>query len=95
MRLKSAIMSIAEIKKEIDIYHQKVEDERFLKVVHSMLTTYLKESENPTIGYETDGTPVSISELFEQSDQVMNEGKGISVEELEKRADQWLSRNTK
>lgn len=92
MRLKSAIMSTAEIKLEISRYLQKVEDERFLKVVHSMLATYVEGSEDPILGYETDGTPVALSEVLEQCEQVMAEGKGISLEELEKRADQWLSR---
>lgn len=92
MRLKQMLMSAAEIKTQIGQYLQKVEDERFLKVVHSMLATYVEEAEDPIIGYEVDGTPVTAKEVIEQSEQAIAEGKGISVEELEKRADQWLSR---
>lgn len=91
-------MSAVEIKAEIKRYLEQVEDERFLKVVHSMLDTYLKESseeEDPIIGYEVDGTPITTSTFLEQAEESMAEvkrGEYTTLEELEKESEEWLNR---
>lgn len=89
-------MSAAEIRAEIDRYLDFVKDERFLKVVHSMLNTYIKEQETePVVGYETDGTGVRASTFVEQADAAVaaaRAGSGISAEELDKQSEQWLKR---
>ena len=64
------LMSAAEIRAEIDRCLGLVEDERFLRVVHSMLDTYIREQETePVVGYETDGSGISAEELDKQSEQ--------------------------
>jgi hypothetical protein len=40
------LMSAVEIRAEIQSYLEQVKDERFLKVVHAKLDTYVKEQEN-------------------------------------------------
>lgn len=87
-------MSAVEIKAEINRYLELVEDERFLKVVHSMLDTYLKEGD-PIIGYEVDGTPITASTFLKQADESMAEverGEYTTLEELEKESEEWLNR---
>ena len=58
------LMSAVEIRAEISTYLEKVKDESFLKVVHSMLDTYLKEQEDPIVSYDIDGTPRRAAELY-------------------------------
>ncbi|MCB9350300.1 MAG: hypothetical protein H6573_22715 [Lewinellaceae bacterium] len=47
-------MNAVQIRAEIQSYLEKVQDESFLKVVHSMLGTYVEEQEKEIIGYRTD-----------------------------------------
>ncbi|MCB9352851.1 MAG: hypothetical protein H6573_36015 [Lewinellaceae bacterium] len=54
-------MSAVEIRAEIQSYLEKVQDESFLKVVHSMLDAYVREHEDPIIGYDVDGVPLYAS----------------------------------
>jgi hypothetical protein len=96
--IKLMLMSAVEIKAEINRYLELVEDERFLKVVHSMLDTYLKESigeDDPIIGYEVDGTPITASTFLKQAEESMAEverGEYTTLEELEKESEEWLNR---
>ena len=75
---------------------EKVQDESFLKAVHSMLNTYIKEQETAAIvGYQTDGTAVTASAFVKQAEAAVasaKTGSGMSVEELEKQSEQWLAR---
>ena len=90
------IMSAVEIRAEIDRCLGLVKEERFLKVVHSMLDTYIREQERePVVGYETDGSGVSASTFVEQAEAAVaaaRAGSGISAEELDKQSEQWLKR---
>lgn len=90
------LMSTAEIRAEIDRCLSLIKDERFLKVVHSMLNTYIKEQGgDPVIGYEADGTGLTASVFIEQAEAAVaaaKGGSGISVEELDKQSEQWLAR---
>ena len=86
-------MSAVEIRTEL---HQLIDqlDEHFLKAVHSMVSVY--QSEKP-IGYEVDGSPIWGSKLGEELDkevEMAKKGNYITVEELEKRSEKWLT-NTK
>ncbi len=85
------LMSTVEIRAEIHSYLEKVEDERFLKVVHSMLGTYVQEQE--VIGYRTDThEPVYKSDLADELDAAVakvNAGDFITLEELEAEAENW------
>jgi len=81
------IMSAVEIRAEIQSYLEKVEDESFLKVVHSMLDTYVKEQEKEIIGYRTDThEPVYKGELADELDATVarvEAGEFITLEEFE------------
>jgi len=79
-------MSNAEIKTEIIQYLDKVKDESFLKVVHSMLNTYLQQQEDPIIGYDTEGNAVRASEArrqFEEDLEGVKQGQYTTLEDFE------------
>lgn len=85
-------MSAAEIKAEINLYLEKVKDETFLKVVHSMLDTYVKEHEDPIIGYDIDGLPLYASvakKRFKKQLEGVKRGEYITIEDLEKEMESW------
>lgn len=85
-------MSSSEIRSEIEVFLDQV-DESFLKVVHSMLNTYVKEKlEDPIIGYDVDGKPLHASvarKLFEKELEGVKEGKYMTIEDLEKESEKW------
>ena len=91
--VKQMFMSAAEIRAEINSYLEKVQDESFLKVVHSMLDTYLKENEDPIIGYDIEGNPKRASvmrKVYEEEIRAAREeGAFITIEELEKEMESW------
>ncbi len=93
MQVKSMLMSAVEIRAEINSYLEKVQDESFLKVVHSMLGTYVQEQEKEIIGYRTDThEPVYKSELAAELDAAVAEveaGDFITLEELEAEVEKW------
>ena len=79
---------------EIQSYLEKVEDESFLKVVHSMLGTYVQEQEDPIEGYDLEGRPMRASELmdkYEAGIAAVKAGNYITVEELREKSNKWLS----
>ena len=90
---KQMLMSAIEIRAEIQSYLEKVQDESFLKAVHSMLDTYLKEQEDPIIGYDVGGNPKRASVMKALYDEEVRaareEGKFITLEELEKEMETW------
>ena len=91
LQLKQMLMSALDMRKEV---HQMVDklDEHFLKVVHSMMSTHQEEQ---PIGYEMDGTPIYGSELGELLDkevEAARQGNYITIEELAKRSEKWLTR---
>ncbi|MCB9293874.1 MAG: hypothetical protein H6559_12255 [Lewinellaceae bacterium] len=82
-------MSAVEIRAEINAYLEKVQDESFLKVVHSMLNTYVQEQEDPIEGYDIHGNPMRASQLmnkYETGLAAVKRGDFITVEELEERS---------
>ncbi len=77
-------MSTVEIRSEIELFLDQV-DESFLKVVHSMLNTYLEQQKDPVIGYEVDGTPVHASEARKQfAEDLQKRDEFMSLEDFEK-----------
>jgi hypothetical protein len=87
-------MSAVEIKAEITSYLEKVRDETFLKVVHSMLDTYLKEQEkeDPILGYDADGKPLyarEAKEIFRAELEGVKHGEYMTIEEFEKESKKW------
>lgn len=86
------LMSTAEIRSEIDRYLDMVKDESFLKVVHSILGTYIKEKE-AIISYDIDGTPLTATELeaiLDKEVEAGRRGEYTTLEELRKESDEWL-----
>lgn len=84
-------MGATELKAEV---HQMIDllDEPFLKVVHSMLDTYVQQQIDPIVGYDIEGNPLYASEAIESyakrvSD--MQAGQKTSVEDLRKEAATW------
>lgn len=79
-------MSAAEIRSEIDSYLDLVKDENFLRVVHSMLGTYVEQQEGIILGYRVDtGEPVHAGQAEEEFDQILKEvekGDYITIEDL-------------
>lgn len=78
-------MSTVEIRAEINAYLDQVKDESFLKVVHSMLNTFIKEQKDPIIGYEVDGTPIRASVARKQFEEdLKRRDEFMSLEDFEK-----------
>jgi hypothetical protein len=84
-------MSAAEIRAEL---HQLIDqlDERFLKAVHSMVSTYQSE-EDEIVGYRIDsGEPIYESKLGEELDAIVEEvenGDYITLEDLKRESEEW------
>ncbi len=73
-------MSAVQLRSDIDKYLNQV-DERFLKVVHSMLNTYL-EQQGEVVGYRIEtGEPVYADELDTILEEV-EQGDFITLEDL-------------
>ena len=93
MITKQILMSTVEIRAEIQSYLEKVKDERFLKVVHSMLDTYVKEQENEVVGYRASThQPVYKNELAAELDAAVAEveaGDFMTLEELQAEVEKW------
>jgi len=85
-------MSKTEIRSQIDKYLEEI-DESFLKAVHSMLATYVKEQQEHIIGYDVHGKPVTANEAkaqYEKDLQKVKNGKYVTLEEVRKKSKQWL-----
>ncbi|MEM1216244.1 MAG: hypothetical protein AAGJ82_11190, partial [Bacteroidota bacterium] len=93
MVVKQMPMSTVEIRAEIQSYLERVQDESFLKVVHSMLGTYVQEQEDPIIGYDVEGNPKRASVMkrvyAEEIRAAREEGAFITLEDLEKEMETW------
>lgn len=84
-------MSTSNIRSDV---HRMIDelDEPFLKAVHAMLQTYTQEQADPIIGYELDGTPIHASVAkaqFKAELERVKQGEFVTIEDLEKEADQW------
>ena len=85
-------MSNTEIKTQIVQYLEKVDDS-FLKAVHSMLKTYVKEQEETIIGYDIDGKLITASEARKQyakDIKKVKEGKFSTIKKVRKKSEKWL-----
>jgi hypothetical protein len=93
MELKVMLMSTVEIRSEINLFLDQV-DEGFLKVVHSMLNAYVREKvEDPIIGYDIEGNPKRASVMKKIYDAevkaAIENDEFITLEDLEKEAETW------
>jgi len=85
-------MSKAEIRSQIDGYLEEL-DESFLKVVHSMLSTYIKEQKEHIIGYDVNGKPVTANAAkaqYEKDLQNVKKGRYVTLEDVREKSKQWL-----
>ncbi|PTM13830.1 MAG: hypothetical protein DA408_05065 [Bacteroidetes bacterium] len=95
LQLKQMLMSATEIRAEV---HQMIDevDDNLLEAIHAMLGTYKKrQEEDPIVGYEIDGTPITVSTLEQQADEAVAQverGEYITLEELAKESEEWLTR---
>ncbi len=90
-KTKLILMSTVEIRTELHRFIDEM-DEKFLKVVHSMINTYRKESLDPIIGFDVDGVPLYASEAkkrFKEQLEGVKRGEYITIEDLEKEAEKW------
>jgi predicted GTPase len=89
------IMSTVEMRGKV---HQIIGEvgPTLLEAIHAMLETYQKRREDdPVVGYELDGTPITASTLEQQADDAIEQvarGEYITLEELEKESEEWLKR---
>ena len=87
-------MTQVQIRSEV---HQMVDrlDETLLAAIHSMLQTYeQKKEDDPIVGYDLNGLPLRASLLKEELLQELEgveKGHFITIEDLEKKSEQWLS----
>jgi hypothetical protein len=86
------LMSAVEMREQV---HQLVDeiDERLLKAVFLLMSSY--QNEEGPIGYEMDGSPIygsELGELLDQEVEAAKQGNYITVEELAKRSQKWLTR---
>lgn len=84
-------MTSTELKAEV---YQLIDrlDEPFLKVVHSMLDTYMQQQEDPIVGYDLEGQPLhanEASEVYGKRVAAMKAGQKTSIEDLQKEAATW------
>lgn len=89
-------MTQVQIRSEV---HQMVDrlDETLLAAIHSMLQTYeQKKEDDPIVGYDLNGLPLRASLLKEELLQELEgveKGHFITIEDLEKKSEQWLTAN--
>lgn len=92
VQFKSMLMNTIEMRSEVDSFLDKI-DENFLKVVHAMLETYVKQQEDPIIGYDIEGNPKRASVMKktydEQVKNAIEKGEFITIEDLEKEMETW------
>ena len=86
-------MSTAEKRQTL---HQRIDeiDDKFLNAIYAMVEAYL-EDENRIVGYEPNGDPITLSALkarIKISEEQYEKGQYITVEELDKRSQEWLNR---
>lgn len=82
---------MVQLRTEIDNYLNQIDDS-FLRVVHSMLTTYVEEKHQAVIGYDTKGQPLPADKakiLFRERLATMEKGDFITNEDLRKETETW------
>lgn len=83
-------MSATQLRTQIHEYLDAVKDETFLKVVHSMLNTYLQEQH--IVGYRSDNQAITQDELMEnlvESEAAIDRGEFLTIGELMLEAEKW------
>lgn len=84
------LMSTEEMREQV---HQLVNeiDERLLKAVYALLSTYTKNEDELIEGYDLDGNPMSAEQLMDKYEAGLAEvkaGNYVTVEELREKSKQ-------
>lgn len=88
-------MTNTDIKIQIDQYLGQIQDIHFLKVVHSMLSTYVKESKDEIIGYDFEGNPKFAGEMQsiynKEVKAALEEKTYTTIEDLKEKSKSWTN----
>ena len=84
-------MGALDIRTEI---HEMVNglDDQFLKVVHSMLNTYVEQKKDSVMGYRSNGDSIIAKEsveVYNQRVEAIDSGEFTSLEDLKKASEKW------
>lgn len=90
-------MSLVQVRQEID---EKLDmlDADMLKAIHTILfgtTSLIKEENAEIVGYEVDGTAISLKNFAEKAAKELKEvrnGNYTSLEDHKKETEEWLTR---
>jgi len=84
----------AEMKADLHRYVDQLDD-KFVVIVHSMVTAYIEQQgEDTIIGYDIEGNPLFASVAkreFKARLEAIDRGEYITLEDLEKESETWLS----
>ena len=79
-------MTQKSLKANINAQIKRIDDDRFLRVVYSMLQEFIREEEK-VVGYEPDGKPITKQMLIERikkSEEAIKKGEVYTQEEVER-----------
>ena len=86
-------MSTVEMRKTVHDYVDQVDD-NFLKVVHSMMETYIQQYQLQELTAEAPGLPRTDEEIMasiEKGEEQLAKGKYYTIDELKEKTAQWFS----
>jgi len=89
---KNNSMSALQVKTKIHKCLEKVEDEKFLRVVYAMLNTYVEEQQE-IVGYNIKGEPLHVEEAkakYEEGMAAYKRGESKSLESVKVASKSWL-----
>lgn len=85
-------MSALQVKTQIHQCLDKVEDEKFLRVVHAMLHTYVEEQQD-IVGYNIKGEPLDLEAAkakYKEGMAAYKRGESKSLESVKAASKSWL-----
>lgn len=92
--IRPLIMSVTEQRSQAPELLDQLNDE-FFSAVYALLETYVRQQQEPIVGYTTKGEAVTARQFVAEADAAVDAakaGKSITIQELEKRSEEWLSR---
>lgn len=96
--MNDLVMTALHIREDLDKRLTKL-DESTLRTIHAIvvrITEPIQEDSDKIVGYEVDGTPITVDELLDQLSEMEKEiedgtAKMIPAKDVFKRIDKWLS----
>ncbi len=87
------MMTNTDLKIQIDQYLIQIQDVHFLKVVRSMLSTYVEEKKDEVLGYDFEGNPKYAGEMqniyHAEVKAALEKNEFTSVEDLKEKSKPW------